>query len=321
MGRPANRYRSRHELILQVERELLAMPEKRIQDEIDSIQITVYVFLQNQRAILDFLSWCEHDPANQDLMYLASKKKKEWVSRELTRLLHNYVASAKSLVDHTRGSCQRLYAPGDFPEYEAEIKRRFAKEPLVQFVQGLRNLLMHVRPPAVMFRFDIGDEFKTITRRLGLTRRDLDSWEGWTAPARAYLKAADDFLHLAEIIGGYAERMRDFYHWFDERQYELCGDEIERFRAKGVELAVLRLEHEIDTWLENPSETLGEDKLFSGLLDVSEIQAIQEQPVMSSGRVDKTLEMIGHYFDPPPSLVRKIRAWCGLPESDSGNGG
>jgi len=59
---------------------------------------------------------------------------------EIVCLLHNYLASAKTLIDHTRILVEELYKNTDFwAEYEARKKETFIDSPLAQFVQNLRN--------------------------------------------------------------------------------------------------------------------------------------------------------------------------------------
>jgi len=65
-------------------------------------------------------------------------------NREVTRLLHNFVAAAKSLVEHTRNHMRAKYAGTDFKkEYQARIDQNFTRDPLVQFVEDLRNYMLH----------------------------------------------------------------------------------------------------------------------------------------------------------------------------------
>jgi len=49
------------------------------------------------------LLWSDHNVAVQDLVHM-----------EVTELFHNFLASAKSLVDHTRRPCRNLYGSGGF---------------------------------------------------------------------------------------------------------------------------------------------------------------------------------------------------------------
>jgi hypothetical protein len=84
------------------------------------------------------------------LWSLQNRPQLEQFQREVTRLLHNFVAAAFSLVDHARRFFGKHYKDAkSFPDYEDEVKRRFTEDPLCQFVQGLRNYFIHRKPPNI----------------------------------------------------------------------------------------------------------------------------------------------------------------------------
>src|SRR5436309_13199899 len=57
---------------------------------------------------------------------------------EVTRLLHNYVAAAISLADHTRVVANELYVRTPFlGEYKDRVRQTFAESPVARFVHGL----------------------------------------------------------------------------------------------------------------------------------------------------------------------------------------
>ena len=68
-----------------------------------------------------------------------------------------------TLVDHARAIYHELYEEdGLFPDYQAEVTRRFGSAPLIQFVHDLRNVTLHARLPAVSYNL--------VSRRLALRK-------------------------------------------------------------------------------------------------------------------------------------------------------
>jgi hypothetical protein len=116
---------------------------------------------------------------------------------EVMCLLHNFVAAAKSLVDHTRVAYRDLYAAsGAIPQYQTEVDRRFVNDPLSKFIAGLREMAQHVRLPMVSVQFHLenhaprgGGVFET---QFQLKVADLRRFSGgarppastWTVQAR-----------------------------------------------------------------------------------------------------------------------------------------
>jgi hypothetical protein len=298
---------SRGDRLSRLAQELRQMPEKRIQDEIHSVRSSVEVFRGNQRELVSFLAWCEQAPENEDIVYAAAWSKREKQSYELRRLLHNYVAAAMSLVDHTRVSHNRLYEDGDFPDYQPRVERDFARNPLAQFVKGLRMYVTHVQTTGVIFRFNVDDETEEIHRQLGVETATLRDWDGWNAPAKAYLSKASDFIRIADVAAEYGQKVHDFYHWYDDRQNEILGDDLDRYRSKQEEALALKLEIRIDNLLESSDESITGEKVFSGVLDMAEIEQIDGLPQGSIERASRAVELLGHYIQPSEALIAKLR--------------
>ena len=294
--------------------EVAAMPERVILDEIDSLRASVDLLRGNQRELMRFLDFCETDPANHDLWHQTSKKKQQGLSQEGIRLLHNYAASSKSLVDHTRGVVRRLYTPDEFPDYQREVTNQFATVPVIQFVQCLREVLTHQRAVPITFTADVNMKSGTTTVRCGLSKTALLQSDRWNATATRFLEDAADFIRLRDVISDYSARVKAFYTWFDERNYALRRVEIDRLRSKDVELRILYLGHELDTWLAEPNEPLTDHNLLATILDISEIRAIEQHPQQSEVRTAATLQTLGRYFKVPHSLAAKIRRAHAMPE-------
>ena len=111
---------------------------------------------------------------------------------EVTRLLQNFVAAVSALVEHSRRLHGRLcYKPSSkFPEYEEEVRQRFADAEVIQFVQGLRNYCLHYRTPGIgttMTLVDLKNE--RFEKKVTLAKPDLLDFE-WNAPARRFLESA-----------------------------------------------------------------------------------------------------------------------------------
>jgi hypothetical protein len=149
---------------------------------------------------------------------------------EVAFLLHNYVASAQSLVDHSRVLYRHLFEPqGLMPTYQGEVDRRFVDDPLTQFVLKLRQMAQHYTLPNVGHNtaFQQGPEGGTMQISLYLTKGDLLRFDSWNAPARRYLDSADERINIHELVRAYHSHVLAFYVWFRAEQGRVLGSTFE----------------------------------------------------------------------------------------------
>ncbi|MEV5962744.1 hypothetical protein AB0L70_13335 [Kribbella sp. NPDC051952] len=107
---------------------------------------------------------------------------------EVYRLLHNYLASVKTLVDHSRVLMQGY--PESSPirtEYEARAAA-VGQISSVKFIQELRNVVLHAELPELIstVRWDAGDD--KAHHILALDREALLAKGGWAKQARLFIE-------------------------------------------------------------------------------------------------------------------------------------
>src|SRR5581483_4859466 len=54
-------------------------------------------------------------------------------------------------------------------------------------------------------------------------------WDGWTAPAKGYLRAKDDRSDLLPVLYSYVTTAAEFYDWFVNEIRERNADDIAEF--------------------------------------------------------------------------------------------
>ena len=106
----------------------------RISKRIEHLGISAYILKTNHDELVQRIEYFKR-PEAMLLWDVRNRDQMPDYLKEVTRLLHNFVASAKTLVDHTRIIAREMYENTDFwKEYEAQIAQRLASNPLVQFV-------------------------------------------------------------------------------------------------------------------------------------------------------------------------------------------
>jgi hypothetical protein len=151
----------------------------------------------------------------------------EEMEAQLARLLHNYVAAVKSLVDRTRHYMKEWYEGTDFlDEYLVEVRSRFENNPLAGFVEQLREYLLHYHLPSLTLFVESSGGLDDLHFGV-LSKFELLGWQGWTnKKGKPFLQAADENIALSEVIEDYQRQVYEFHTWMRQRMEQLHHEEI-----------------------------------------------------------------------------------------------
>lgn len=145
--------------------------------------------------------------------------------------LHNYLAGAKILVDHTRIFVKDMYANTDFEfQCQEKVKQEFAESPVVQFVQRLRNYTLHRSIPVSTTRLNIQRakpdyDRVYISGSITLNVEKLREWDGWNVKSREYIAILGKEVEIITVAEEYRAVTEKFYRWLKERQQEFHQEE------------------------------------------------------------------------------------------------
>ena len=146
--------------------------------------------------------------------------------RGLDKTLHNALAGAVSLVDHTRRHVAENFPETDFSK-DFEAKNSTVYEmPESAFLRRFRNYLLHVgHAPFKMtgtLAVENGDK-GTLT--VWLISEELLSAENvWTAPTRKFIEDHPGGIQLFAVVDSYGQAMLDLYRWVFDQQPTLRPD-------------------------------------------------------------------------------------------------
>lgn len=137
----------------------------------------------------------------------------------LGRTWHNFVASAATLVEHTRRQLRAL--PQEL-QAEYGVKKRELLDPhdVVKFVSRCRNVVVHdgALQTGLTLKFtQTGQAFDPNFRADILLNR-YRNW--WNSEARSYIESKAPRVSLKETIWEYSEACDPLWEWFQDRLYE-----------------------------------------------------------------------------------------------------
>lgn len=208
-----------------IQKELRASPEWAHATRFDAFGPSVRLLEANahelQRAV-HFLT------KNRRSILFDRVELEPWLE-EIARLLHNVVAAVATLVDHTRALIRELYGDAGMQGYEDRLAELLGN-PVVPFVQDLRNLLLHWKLPPIVHS-ESGQDWE---RHLELRKKDLLAWSRWSSRARRYVEDGPEYIEFAPVIEQYLALIREFYGWFWQQEQIIHADVYETVNAKSA---------------------------------------------------------------------------------------
>ncbi|PWU44490.1 hypothetical protein DLJ46_25720 [Micromonospora globispora] len=142
---------------------------------------------------------------------------------EVDRRLHNFVAAAATLIDHTRRLVDD-YAGTSFAEEYTRRKDELIAQPEATFVRDLRNFVLHYGLPTIGGTFSIGKE--AFGSQIEIPTASLLTWKGWKPNSRRFLESRGEGVVLTEPLDAYAKSLDSLYQWLFPHRDVLHGAEI-----------------------------------------------------------------------------------------------
>jgi hypothetical protein len=173
-----------------------------------------------------------HDPGNViSLFGLENRGHLNALQIEVIRLFHNYVASALTLVDHTRNlSKDESVREDQRAEYQAKVDALIEAEPLTSFIQDLRNYFLHCGIPATGTELNWTKERQTIDTRAYLDLRKMKEWSRWRSKSKEFITNAGEKITLLEIVDKYTLSISRFHDWFSAWFEQIHRSELDELR-------------------------------------------------------------------------------------------
>jgi len=171
------------------------------------------------------------------LMSVANREAGQQAHRELSRHVHNFAASAKTLVDHTRVFLEAEYATTPiFKAIGQKIKDSFVGNPVVAFVHDLRNYMVHKGLPKSHMFLEVKqkspeDPEQVMTTGIRFITDSLAEWSSWTAPAKRYLEQSGEHIQIQKFAEEYLEAINRFHEWLEQTLHSHHAGELEELNS------------------------------------------------------------------------------------------
>lgn len=191
-------------------------------DRVHQRSFSFNVFQMNAVELIEAAERLKDPDQGMVLMMEKNREAGRQAHRELNRHVHNFVSSSLTLVEHTRVFMRKHYAGTDLlATYEKQVSTTFSQSPVAQFVQGLRNYMLHRGlPNSSMFMNvatspDSNDGSGTMETGVRYDTASLLDWKDWKPVARNYLEQAGEHLDIHEFSQEYLALVNQFHGWLD----------------------------------------------------------------------------------------------------------
>jgi hypothetical protein len=177
------------------------------------------VFVRNCDELLGFLSTTDDPLTAIRLWAVQNREGFDRFLDEVDRLLHNVVAAAMSLREHTyrvRAKWLKLDQRDRIrEEHDERVRQVFAESRTAQLVGGLRIIVQHRKLPRLLGHASHapGQAFES---KIHLDSDDLLEWDGWSPAVRAFLQEGEEPVELDELVAEYREAVVSFHTWFGD---------------------------------------------------------------------------------------------------------
>jgi hypothetical protein len=213
------------EIINSAFKELESMPEKRRVDAVSSFEISIYIFVENYNSLNTFLEQLTSADFATELWSMRNRYKLKKYQYEVVRKLHNFVASAQSLIDHTRNHYNGIFKPsGQISDYQRQIDNAFQNNGLAKFIIGLRHYCQHYKTPNIMAVLHFQPE--ELGSRIYLNRNDLLQFSKFSSLAKRFIEKGPENIDIMILCKEYFDLVSIFYAWFQDQQMKALSKDI-----------------------------------------------------------------------------------------------
>jgi hypothetical protein len=147
------------------------------------------------------------------------------VQGTFVRHLHNFLVASKSLVEHTRASIRGWYSGTELlRKYQDQVEKTFVNDPLVSFIEDLRDYCVHKSPIGIITHHRFGND--KVSNFTYIHKDSILAWDSLSAGGRQFLLGFVSDVPMMEPITTYRDKVVAFRKWLRR--------EIENYHAADI---------------------------------------------------------------------------------------
>ena len=190
-------------------------------NRIGTLNEMYYILIENYRELMYEILRIQD--SSQPIIELVENKK-------LTRYIFNFLASTSASTDHCR-KVMHFYENTDLNnKYKNKINNLFVNNPMIVFIQNLRNYQMHFKLEFL--------ELSNSDQVVFLTQKLLQHPEQWNKLSRDYMQQCGDEIVLKTLCEDYFKLLESFYMWLYSELKEFHKEDLIERKQLAAECGV-----------------------------------------------------------------------------------
>ena len=195
--------------------DILAHPGKKYLDTLTTYSICKNILAGNGVQLRKLLELLEDSQRALHLCTSDERDQLRELQNEVVRHLHNFLASARTLVDHTRAIMNEPFiSEAHLMEYRQEVARIFSDDPLIGFMHELWNFTLHRSIPITSLQLSLHPISGLFDSAVLIDLDKMADWDGWRSAGKAFIGAHRPTIRIMALVDGYEGKIRGFYEWF-----------------------------------------------------------------------------------------------------------
>jgi len=210
--------------------------EMEIYRNIQALQASFRVFSGNFDELVRGLEHLKDSRSSLAMYNDDHRDNIESLLDQSSRFFHNFLASAFSLIEHTRKIVNRLYAEEAFKdEYQKKLEQDVISQPIHSFVKELRNYTQHYTLPILALQITFLEGYEDLDFSVQMDVEALKQWDNWKG-SKSYLDTLGDSFCIQTVANEYFVLIQNFYVWLTQRQLSVHQADFERLQQMQQDL-------------------------------------------------------------------------------------
>ncbi|SFH83502.1 hypothetical protein [Halpernia frigidisoli] len=250
-----------------------------ISKKINLFSLSTYIFTENYNQLINQIELQTNPKGSQEIHSVENREKLREVQIETLRFLHNFLASAQSLIDHTRVFVNDLYDDNELfkKEFIKKIELTFTNDEVSTFIRNFRQYLQHFKAPSISVVTNLLSKDRNYQRRVMISVSDLQQFSGWKSLAKEYISKHDKNIDLFLVSTTYFNKVNNFYKWFSEKQDSLHKSEFKEMENIKIEMTSANIKEIINDFIKNVNMSKEEFDL-----NITEVMTVMEKKAFLS---------------------------------------
>lgn len=144
----------------------------------------------------------------------------------IERKFHNFLASAKTLVDHTRVFMKNFSDTQPYLDFETR-RNQIGNSSVVKLCHDIRNYFLHQKNPMNNYLIDqtwYENENVIVARGfVRISKESLEEYSNWSKMSKQVIQRLEHPLNVRELADEYFGEVSKFNRWIDTEFSEFLG--------------------------------------------------------------------------------------------------